>query len=481
LIGSCRLAFYSLMRVANPPRQTVSRAIGAFVARTQIKTISPEVRDVAKLHLLDGLATMVGGAKETSSRILYRHFLGQGRMAEATALGTPAKFSAEQAALINGVQGHVLDYDDAQLATLPSRPMGQQTHPTTPVLAAALALAESSRCAGSALLASYIVGVEVACRMGDAVDPSHYLDGFHPTGTLGAFGATAACAHLLKLEPKLTRHALGIAGTLASGLRANRGTMAKGLNAGRAAENGVVAAKLAGGGFTASQNIFDEPMGFFSAMCRIGVDKKLLRFGEPFYFIRPGVAIKLYPCAGVLHPALDIALDLRQRYAITPETIDCLRVTLDREAALPLVYNNPKDALEAKFSLHFAVAVALVEGAAGLKQFTDKHTRDPRIRNLMKRVELVRRPAAKLNRRGGIDTEIEITLRNGAEHRGRSAIARGHPNRPASRAEVEEKFRQCADGVMSVTAVARFLNNFSELERVSSIAAWLRPLRPSPR
>ena len=159
--------------------------------------------------------------------------------------------------------------DDAQLATLPSRPMGQQTHPTTPVLAAALALAESRRATGAALLNSYIVGLEVACRLGDAVDPSHYLDGFHPTGTLGAFGATAACAQLLRLSPLSIRHALGIAGTLASGLRANRGTMAKGLNAGRAAENGVIATTLAADGFTASENIFDDPMGFFSAACRV--------------------------------------------------------------------------------------------------------------------------------------------------------------------------------------------------------------------
>jgi 2-methylcitrate dehydratase PrpD len=359
--------------------------------------------------------------------------------------------------------------------------MGQQTHPTTPVLAAALALAESRRCAGSALLTSYIIGVEVACRLGDAVDPNHYLDGFHPTGTVGVFGAGAACTHLLKLEPKSARHALGIAGTLASGLRANRGTMAKGLNAGRAAENGVLAATLARAGFTASQNIFDEPMGFFAATCRNGVDEKLLRFGKPFFFIEPGVSIKLYPCAGVLHPALDIVLDLRQRYSIAPETIDHIRVTLDAHAALPLVYDNPTDTLEAKFSLPFAAAVAITEGAAGLRQFTVARLRDPKIQSLMKRIKPVRRPPAKQKPSGGIDTEIEIVLKNGAKHHGHLAIARGHPHLPASRAEVEEKFRQCANGVLSASAVNMFLRHFSDLERASPIAAWLRPLRPPLR
>lgn len=156
-------------------------------------------------------------------------------------------------------------------------------------------------------------------------------------------------------------------------------------------------------------------------------------------------------------------------------------MTLDEKAALPLVYDKPKDALEAKFSLYFAVAVAIVEGAARLKQFSAEPVRDANIRSLMKRIELVRRPAAKRTSRMGIDTDIEITLKSGAKHRDRAAIARGHPSLPASRAEIEEKFRQCADGVLPARAVSKFLSNFSTLEHASSIAAWLRPLHPSRR
>ncbi|TMA67956.1 MAG: MmgE/PrpD family protein [Deltaproteobacteria bacterium] len=441
--------------------KTVSDDLSDFIGRVTIRNISPDVRETAKLHLLDGLATMLGGVNEKSSRLLRRRFSVRKLTGEATVLGSHNKFSAEHAALINGVQGHVLDYDDAQLATLPSRPMGQQTHPTTPVLAAALALAESRRATGAALLNSYIVGLEVACRLGDAVDPSHYLDGFHPTGTLGAFGATAACAQLLRLSPLSIRHALGIAGTLASGLRANRGTMAKGLNAGRAAENGVIATTLAADGFTASENIFDDPMGFFSAACRGRVNTDLLRFGERFFIAKPGIAIKLYPCAGVLHPVLDLTLDLRVRHRIEPNNIDRIRVGLDTNAALPLVYENPKDNLQAKFSLNFAVAVAIVDGKAGLKQFTAERVHDPKIKRLMKRVELVRRPLRQEKHETGVDSEIEIVMIDGAVHRARGSVARGHPSLPASRAEIEDKLRQCAEA--------------------PSVAAWLRPLRPPRR
>jgi 2-methylcitrate dehydratase PrpD len=461
--------------------KTVADNLSEFIARTSIESIPRQVREQAQLHLLDGLANMLGGAREQSSRILRRHYSTSFKSADATVFGSVKKFSAEHAALLNGVQGHVLDYDDAQLTTLASRPMGQQVHPTAPVLAAAIALAENRRLSGPQLLASYVVGLEVACRLGDAVDPSHYLDGLHPTGTLGVFGAAAACAYLFQLGPKSTRDALGIAGTLASGLRAHRGTMAKGLNAGHAARNGVLAATLAAAGFTASQNVFEDPMGFFPAMCRNGIDRKLLRFGDPYFLAEPGVALKLYPCAGVLHPALDLTLDLCRRHGIEAGAIAQIRATLDETAALPLVYGSPKNALQAKFSVQFAVAVAIIDGAAGLKQFSDERVRDPEISHLMKRVEFIRRPAGEQRDTVGIDTEIEITLKTGAKHRARASLARGHPERPASRADIEEKFRQCSRGVLHQTKVGKFLENFPVLERVPSLRIWLAPLRLSRR
>jgi 2-methylcitrate dehydratase PrpD len=461
--------------------QTVSQCIAEFIERTSPGNIPAAVSEIAKLHLLDGLATMLGGAPEESAQLLRGHYLKLHGTPEASVLGTALRLPAEQAALINGVQGHVLDCDDAQLTTSGSRPMGQQTHPTSPVLAALLAIAESQHTGGSALLASYIVGVEVACRLGDAIDPSHYLDGFHPTGTLGAFGAAAACAHLLQLKPTQIRHALGIAGTLSSGLRANRGTMAKGLNAGHAAHNGLLAAQLAATGFTASENIFDDPMGFFSAACGNRVERGLLRFGKSFFFGTPGVAIKRYPCAGVLHPALDVVIDLRQRYKLTESSIDHIEVTLDPNAVLPLVYDRPKNALQTKFSLNFAVAAAMVDGAAGLKQFHADRLRNENIQSLMRRTKLIRRTRVKRRGQPGIDTEVTIALKSGMIHRGQARLARGHPSLPLSRAEIEEKFCQCAEAVLSGRQYQRFLKTFWELESVDRISTWLGPLRPTRR
>lgn len=460
-------------------KNSVADQIAEFAAGIAPGSIPTRVREQAERHLLDGLATMVGGAAEASSRILRRYFRACKSPAEATVPGTAVRLSCEHAALVNGVHAHVLDYDDAQGTSDRMRPLGQQTHPTSPILSAVLALAEMRRDSGTELLVAYIAGVEVACRLGDAVDPSHYLAGFHPTGTLGVFGAAVGCARLLKLEPKAIRRALGIAATLSSGLRANRGTMAKGLNAGNAARNGLLAANLAACGFTASEKIFEMPMGFFGALCPGGVKRSLLRFGEPFFFEKPGIAIKLYPCAGVLHPGLDAVLALRARHRIRAAAIKRVRVSLDARAALPLVFDDPHDALESKFSVPFAFAVALIDGAAGLEQFSDSRVRDRRVRDLMRRVELVvRRSRSKTAAGTGNDTEVEIEM-GGGVHRARASVARGQPSRPATRADIEEKFRQCAVAALRQSAIEKFLRDFSTLRHARSLAAWLRPLRVS--
>jgi 2-methylcitrate dehydratase PrpD len=247
--------------------------------------------------------------------------------------------------------------------------------------------------------------------------------------------------------------------------------MAKALNAGRAAENGVMAATLAAMEFTASANIFEDPMGFFSAACRNKVDRKLLRFGQPYFFTKPGISIKLYPCAGVLHPALDVVLELVRRHNVKASQIEHIKVTVDATSARPLVYPRPIDGLQAKFSLPFAAAVAVIDREAGLRQFTTRRVRDPGLRLLMNRVELSRssqRPAA---------TKVEIALRGGQSYTGSAVVARGHPSLPASRAEIEIKFRSCAAGVLSPGQIERFLEQFRAPEKANSVNRWLQVLR----
>ena len=181
----------------------------------------------------------------------------------AAVVGTAMRTSPSLAALANGVSGHAEDYDDTQLSTTPDRVYGLLTHPTVPVLAAALAVAEETGASGAAFLAALGTGIEVSCKLAEAISPAHYMQGFHTTGTVGVFGATAAAAQLRGLTAEQTRFALGIAASKGAGLRANFGTMTKPYHAGAAAENGVVASRLAALGYQADPNALDGQWGFF--------------------------------------------------------------------------------------------------------------------------------------------------------------------------------------------------------------------------
>ena len=222
-----------------------------------------------------------------------------------------SKYPAPKAALINGVSGHAMDYDDTQLSTSKEAVYGLLTHPTTPVLNAAFAMGEKEKISGEAFLLAYIVGVEVECRIADAINPHHYQSGFHSTATIGGLGAAMAVGKILRLKEEALIRTLGIAASMASGLRENFGTMTKPLHAGRAAENGVTAALLAQAGFTSATNILEARRGFFHAMGG-GFDESKIpaSLGRPYFMLDPGISIKPYPSGSLSHPAQDLILDL---------------------------------------------------------------------------------------------------------------------------------------------------------------------------
>lgn len=455
----------------------MTEQIAAFTVRTRAHAIPQEVKETAKEHLLDGVATMLGGVREEASRKIRRSVIRLGGKAEATILGTRIKAPCQYAALTNGVQGHVLDYDDTQLATSKKSPFGQLTHPTTPVLAAGLALAEKLSSTGKDLLTAYIVGVEVACRLADAIDPSHYLGGFHPTGTIGVFGAAAACCHLMGLDEMRTCSAFGIAASLSAGIRANRGTMTKSLNAGRAAENGIVATALAKEGFSASKNIFEAPMGYLSATSRNHVNRRFLKFGRPFFFAKPGVAIKAYPCAMVLHPSLDLLIGLAKQHNIQAEEVKKVTVKMGSLSAAPLVYNYPATGLEGKFSLPFSTAIAILERKAGLQQYTDPKVRHPKTAALMRKVRLFPDPQLDGFGHEPPQARVEIHLADGRVCHGRTTIPRGHPLNPLSRQDLEGKLRECAWRCLEPKAIERTIAQIWSIERISSVSALVRSMR----
>ena len=216
---------------------------------------------------------------------------------------------AASAALLNGLSGHALDFDDTQLSTTPDRIFGLLTHPTMPPLAAALAVGERQHATGRQFLEAFLTGFEVECKISEAIHPHHYKQGFHSSGTVGTFGAMAATAKLLGLTPGRCAHALAIAASSASGIRVNFGTMTKPLHVGRAAQNGVTRGRAGPPtGSPAAADALDGPWGFFKVFSfgsGFDADRIVGVLGNPHTIVSPGVSIKPYPCGVLGHPSMD--------------------------------------------------------------------------------------------------------------------------------------------------------------------------------
>ncbi|MGE5304280.1 MAG: MmgE/PrpD family protein, partial [Alphaproteobacteria bacterium] len=382
-----------------------------------------------------------------------------------------------KAALANGVAAHAMDYDDTQLSTSKEAVYGLLTHPTTPVLNAALAVGEKNKIGGKDLLLAYILGVEVECRIADAINPRHYQSGFHSTATMGGLGAAMAAGKILGLKEEALIRTLGIAASMASGLRENFGTMTKPLHAGRAAENGVTAALLAQAGFTAATNILEARRGFYNAMAG-GYDESKIagRFGRPYFMIEPGISIKPYPSGSLSHPAQDLILDLVKQNDLHAGDIEFIEVGTNSNVPNALIYPMPKNALEGKFSIPFCMAIAVLERKAGIAQFQDKKVRDRKVIELMKRVTLVVDDELEALGYDQVRSRIRIKLNDGRMIEGRYDVARGHPEKPMSWSELGKKFYDCASLVLPRKSAEYAMEFVARLERQPSLALLLRAL-----
>ena len=270
--------------------------VAQYASDVSYESIPPDVIRRAKEAFVDGIGVMLAGSRSEASEIIGRYVRELGSGGRSTVIGGDLTLPAQYAALANGVSGHALDFDDTQISSAPDRVYGLLTHPTVPVLAASLATAEEMGAGGKDLLAAFCTGVEVSCKIAEAIKPRHYREGFHPTGTIGVFGAAACASRLMGLAPEQTRHAIGIAASKSAGIRAAFGTNTKPYHAGAAAENGVVAAKLARLGYTTDPDALDGRWGFFQ-VAGGGADSELLRgkLGNPYVLVDPGVSIKPYP------------------------------------------------------------------------------------------------------------------------------------------------------------------------------------------
>lgn len=444
----------------------MTRQLAEVLARTAWRDLPSDTIEHARRSVLDWLGSVLAGALEPPARMAQRVALALGASTEAT-LFAAGRGSAAAAALANGVASHILELDDVH--------KGSTLHPAAPVIPAALAVAEREHRDGRAFLLAVVLGYDAALRIGEAVNPSHYRF-WHPTGTAGTFGAAAAAGSLLGLDAARMLDALGSAGTQAAGLWEFNadGAMSKHLHPGKAAMNGVLSADLARAGFTGASRILEGGRGFFAATSTSHDATRITDALGAHWKIAEN-CYKLHSCCGHTHTAVDCALDL----APAPDEIE----SIDIETYGPgyAIVQNPRPATpyQAKFSIAYCVAAALLHGRCGLHQFAPDCIADPAISALLSRTHVgvaedltARYPAAWPCR-------LAIRLRGGRTLRAAADFPRGNPENPVSTGALEAKFRGLVEPRFGSSAAARALDAVRALESRADMADVFCDLVPA--
>ena len=443
----------------------VTKTLAQFVVDSRYDAISEKVRHEARRSVLNWLGCAVGASRHAGIDIALAALAGFSGPAQASVLGRGERLDIMHAALLNGISSHMFDFDDTHLKTV--------IHPSGPVASALLALAEYKPMSGADFLHAFILGVEVECRIGNAVYPSHYDVGWHITGTAGVFGAAAAVGRALKLNVQQMTWALGIAATQSSGLREMFGTMCKPFHPGRAAQNGMTAAFLASKNFTSSERGIEAPRGFANVLATArNYDEITENLGNTWE-----VALNTYKpfaCGIVIHPIIDGCVQLRNEHQLKAVDIESIALKVH-----PLVLEltgkkTPQVGLEGKFSVFHSAAVAIIHGEGGEDVYSDACVRDPQVIALRDKV------SAAVDKSVHEDAVfITIKLKDGRTLEKHVEHAIGSLARPMSDADLEAKFRKFAQGILSNAQTDALIKLCWDIENLKSAGDIARAAVPA--
>jgi 2-methylcitrate dehydratase PrpD len=442
----------------------LTRQAANFVAAMNAAALPPPCANAARIGILDCIGVMIAGADEPAPGIVARMVPTSTSNDAAPAIPSGRKLAAPDAALVNGVAAHVLDYDDVALAG----------HPSAVLVPAILAEGWTLDATGADALTAYVAGYELWALL-EEMEPGQLHDrGFHPTAVLGTLATAAACARLHRLDAEQTTHAIAIAASMASGLVANFGTMTKSFHAGRAAQSGVLAARLAKAGFTASPDVLEHRTGFMRAYSPSGaprVDGDDLGLGSHWRMPRHGINVKRYPTCYCTHRAIDAMIDLAKTHDLKPDAVAEIRVRTGATQMLMLRNAHPQTALEAKFSMQFAMAAALVARRVSLSELTDDFVRRPEIVATLGKVT-----CATVDGTMGTlppmapDDRVSVVLTNGEviEHPP-VVYPKGSWERPLAHEELEEKFLDCTLRKLERTHAKGLFDQLWTLDELRSV------------
>jgi 2-methylcitrate dehydratase PrpD len=447
-------------------------SLAAWIAR------APKIRGkralaLAKDALRDIVACMIAGAKDEATLRVARAAAGWGEGA-CSIVGQAGSLPAPAAALVNGTAAHALDYDDN------FHPMAG--HATAVLAPAVLALAEERRASGHALLDAYIVGLEVQARVGEGVNLVHYERGWHSTSTIGVFGAAAACARLLGLDSKGASAALSLAFSMAGGSKLQFGTMAKPMHAGLAAQHGVMAAALAASGVTGVAEPLEGPWGFrdlFAGAASPGFGGRAGALAIERY----GLKAKIHPCCASAHCAIDALLSLRQEHGFSPARVERIEVLVNRMSYDNLMYAIPRTELEARFSMHWCMALALLKGRLELADFTSAALRRAEVRAWLPRMAMRHTEPGRehpLKDNGREPALVTVLLKDGRRLERYAQHPKGSLQAPLEAGELDAKFDDCTRGRIAAASAAKLRSMLGALEHLADVRSLMPLLRSAP-
>jgi 2-methylcitrate dehydratase PrpD len=451
---------------------TLATRIAERIHALRFEDISPEARDWTASAFVDTVGCTLAGINEEAPQMLLRVPGIASAPGPALIHGTNRRTSVLDAALVNGVASHALDYDDVVGS------MGG--HPSAMLVPALIPLGEMLGSSGRDIVTAYVAGFETECRIGRGVHHHHYEKGWHPTATLGIFGTVAGAARLLHLSIEHTAIALGMAASFAAGLKANFGTMTKPSHVGHGIRDGVFAALLAKEGFTANPGAFEHKQGFLDVFNGPGTYDTARILDGWYDPIECGGAgnpgLKPYPCCGSTHPSIGRMIELAHRHDLVPERVARI-VVMPHARRLPHTDNpDPRTPLAAKFSMQYCVARALVDRSVKLSDFEGDAPFDPDVRALMQRLEA--RPHPDMPEDLGTEVIVETTDGQRFSSRLDDYPSRGPAGDPMTHAELWSKFADCAGRSLpraGLPALFDTLMGIASLANVSDLTSLLSP------
>lgn len=449
------------------PTETTER-LAQFAVNTRHDDIPDAVRTQAKMAIADSIATVFVGLEEPAVELLHRFALTQFRDGKASALGRGVRLVDAGAAFVNAAAAHALDYDSLSL------PIG---FVATPVVFPALAVAEADGgIPGREFLAAFVAGYEVEAAIGRGLGVHHWSKGWHSTSTLAHFGAAVGVARLLSLGVPGVRNAMGLAASESSGLRNMMGNMVKVFHLAKAARNGVSAARLAQSGFTAHPSAIEAAWGYcnsFNGSGNYDLDAMVHGLGVQYDLVDPGLVLKVYPCCGLIHSALDGLLDLMAEHGFKPHEVNRIELGVHELVLRTLCFTRPQTTYEARFSAQFCLATALEQGQLRLSDFTEERVRDPALQRLMQRVEMVQHPELRGDETflQNEFTELRVHLLSSKtlERKINRIDNRGSAGRRISVEDLQEKFVECTHGRVRENDAQRAFEMLMELESVADM------------